>query len=170
VDSESLEPSATPTIYQAELPTVEPTVSPADDPTALPTLFSGNNGLPPPPEQPVDSESLEPSVTPSASPSVVPSADPSDEATVIPTDSPTMVPSASVGPSGAPSVAMPSSANPALRNGTTEKSDKDKSASGSTDDSLKAGAIVGLVMIPLAVGTILFLFVYALRRRLALPP
>jgi hypothetical protein len=86
---------------------------------------------------------------------------------VVPTESPSVVPS--VGPSGAPSVAMPSSADPAVRTGTADKSEKAEPANGSTDDSLKAGAIVGLVVIPLAVGTVLFLFVKALRRRMALP-
>jgi hypothetical protein len=54
--------------------------------------------------------------------------------------------------------------------GTTEKSGEAKAASGSKDDSLKAVAIAGIVVVFLLIlGIALFLFVIATRRG-KLPP
>jgi hypothetical protein len=114
----------------------------------------------------VDSESLEQSVTLSVSPSIVPAVDPSAAPSEVPSDSPSASPSpSSFSPSEYPT------SKPTLRTRAIEKSEAEEAelAAYRKDDSWKAIAIAGFVVLPLATGAIFFLFVYVFRRRI-LPP
>jgi hypothetical protein len=115
-----------------------------------------NSGLPPPPppDQPVDSEGLEPSVTPSVSSGIVPGAD------------------LNATPSASPSTAslrssqtkFPSS-QPTLRTRTIEGSEAEEGDR--TDYSWNAEAMIrGFVVLPLAAGAFLLFVAYAFRRGL----
>jgi uncharacterized membrane protein len=129
----------------------------ADNTIDFDSQEGGNGGLPPPPDQPVDSEGLEPSVASSVSPGIVPSAGPN------------ATPSAS--PSTAASMSSQNefpSSQPTLRTRTIVGSEAEEGDR--TGDSWKADAMIWLfVVLPLAVGAFLFLIAYACRRGL-LPP
>jgi hypothetical protein len=108
--------------------------------------------LPPPPDQPVDLEGLETSVTPSVSPSIVPT---SADLNATPSASPS---TASLRSS---QTKFPSS-QPTLRARTIEDSEEGDR----TDESWKAADIVRFVLLPLAAGAFLLFVAYAYRRGL----
>jgi hypothetical protein len=111
--------------------------------------------LPPPPDQTVDSEGLEPSVTPSVSPVIVPSGG----SNATPNASPTNAASR-------PSQNEFPSSQPTLRTRTIEGSEAEEGDK-LGDSWKKADAMIRLfVVLPLAVGAFVVLIAFASRRGL----
>jgi M6 family metalloprotease-like protein len=161
-DSPSGSPSGSPSTLPSARPSVSPSAMPSGSPSFAPSASpsAAPSGVP----------SVSPSYTPSAPPSAQPSAIPSGSPSVVPSGAPSTAPigsprgSPSAWPSARPSASpSASSAKLIVRAGTVKLVG---SSGGSTGRTLKVIAIVGLVVILLAIGTVFFFFVVVSRRAL----